>query len=517
MSGALVGTTTEIKGNAKVYEYVDMISGAKIYGNVYAKGQSTVGNYNAAVRLSSSWIGGSIFANPNVVLLDIWSGIDVVGNVTIKGQVTGLLNGTIYNARQNIGGVVSENQTNIPQLDFTIPRTVIPESIRDYILSQVDFKTKVDVRVYKNDANYIFTRNNGFDRVYLNHLKIKGTNTTYMYKNGKQISVDATGKEVSINNDGFAIADYRTGNNIFEYRTYTGAICLVAKNGRCESDIIGYLPRINVGKTLGIDNDFDYIETTKTWIVRTTSSSARLDNAVLAPGVMYFEGNLVLAGNVNWNADSMSNAYTNSFLAEGSIDAIAASPRIYSPYNVVRSEQASLICDRTLKTINNAVFDIKETNPKTLSNKYLVPTNLCKGDNEFSYTMNRNTQGEKLKVQIDGEPINKLDLGYVALMGNTVVRIGACAQIYGDVLSRGTIEGSAACGATSNKNQIVGSLSSQGNAPYINGINQSNTFGAGTKIVVPDPKYTNAKNNPGGSTVTVPSVNAVSLHWSKYK
>src|SRR5690606_40078579 len=123
--------------------------------------------------------------------------------------------------------------------------------------------------------------------------------------------------------------------------------------------------------------------------------------------------------------------------------------------------------------------------------------------NEFIYKMNRDEKGDKLKVTIDGSSVDKLDLGYVALMANQVVRIGACAQIYGDVYSRTTIETSAGCGITDNPNAIVGSLSSQGRPPYTNNIQQHNTFGHGSNIIVPSSEYTNSKNKYGQTTIQI--------------
>ena len=346
---------------------------------------------------------------------------------------------------------------------------------------------------------------NGFDRVYLNKLKNKKNNSTYLYENNMQYEVDSNGIKTIVSTDGFAIGDYTiNGSNKI------GAICKVAVSGVCTQEIIGFLPRISVGKTLGIDNDYDYLA--GTWYVRSTSAASSIDNATFAPGTLYFDNKLIIAGNANLGADSMSNVFTNSFLAEGSIDAIAFSPRIYSPYNVLRAGGVSIICDRILKTINNSPFtDVPPTTPVTLSNKYLMPTNLCKSPTEFAYNMNKDANDNKLNVSIDGQSVPKLDLGYVALMSNKTIRIGACAQIYGDVLARGHIEGSAGCGITKNTNAIVGSVSTQGENSV------ANTFGAGSKIVTPKSEYTNTKETPPVTgTGTGLTAESSKLQWSKY-
>ncbi|RKG52372.1 hypothetical protein D7V64_09895 [Acinetobacter cumulans] len=496
----LVSAST-VEGYARAYNYVELNAGAKVYGNVYAKGLSGGPTLapNSAVSLSASWIGGNVYTGKNLRLWDIINEVEIEKNVYM---ITG--KSVVGGGSKSIKGSLTYSNS-ISELSFTIPRVVDTAAIEDYINKQTDFKTKVDVRVYKNEANYIFMSVNGFDRVYLNKLKNKKNNSTYLYENNIQYEVDSNGIKTLVSNNGFAIGDYTiNGSNKI------GAICKVAVSGVCTQEIIGFLPRISVGKTLGIDNDYDYLA--GTWYVRSTSAASSIDNATFAPGTLYFDNKLIIAGNANLGADSMSNVFTNSFLAEGSIDAIAFSPRIYSPYNVLRAGGVSIICDRILKTINNSPFtDVPPTTPVTLSNKYLMPTNLCKSPTEFAYNMNTDANDNKLNVSIDGQSVPKLDLGYVALMSNKTIRIGACAQIYGDVLARGHIEGSAGCGITKNTNAIVGSVSTQGENSV------ANTFGAGSKIVTPKSEYTNTKETPPVTgTGTGLTAESSKLQWSKY-
>lgn len=42
------------------------------------------------------------------------------------------------------------------------------------------------------------------------------------------------------------------------------------------------------------------------------------------------------------------------------------------------------------------------------------------------------------------------------------IHVGACTQIYGDILARGNIIGSSGCGLTNNKNIIVGEIVNSG-------------------------------------------------------
>lgn len=496
---------SDIEQDVKVYETVEMLAGTKVKGSVYAKGMRTMTAglpiRQVAVTHSASTVSGNIYAKPAVYLYGL-------------GSIKNIYTPKLYDSIIVSKGEVNET-SQIPQLDFDIP-LINSELIRQEISAKMDFETKVDVTAYKNDANYIFTHNGGMSRVYLNHLYNAGTGKTYMYDKGKQYQVDQNGNKTLINDLGFYIGDYK-----YKGESWIGAICLSVSNGICNAtstDIVGFLPRLSVGKTLGITNDYDFTHTIprKTWILRTTSASSSLENAAFAPGIFYFEGDVALSGNANWNADSMSSAFTNTILAEGDIRAETVSPRIYSPYNLIREgeDKVALICDRTLKDINGTAINAATT-PATYSNKYLVPVNLCKNATQFKYDMNRAENGTKLKVNIDGKSVDKLDLGYVALMSNKNIAIGSCTQIYGDVYARSTIAGTASCGSTDNKNQIVGSMATQGEAPYLAGAKYMNTFTANSTITVPKAQFTNPSNNNG--SIGSNGVSQVKLQWSRYK
>ena len=493
-----------VENDVRVYESVELLAGAHVKGSIYAQGKRTLTTVSipvreAAVTHSTSRVDGTIYAKPLVYFYGAGRASNVV-SPKVRGA-------------QSVATNITETN-DITQVNFTIP-SVNRETIRQEIAAKMDFRTKVDVTVYKNDANYIFTHNGGMSRVFLNHLYNTATDKTYMYENGAQYEVDREGNKTLINETGFFIGDYQ-----YQGREWIGAICLSVESGKCNAqgtDIIGFLPRLTVGKTWGVTNDYDFTHTSprKTWILRTTSAVSTIDNPAFAPGILYFEGDVALMGHGNVNADSMTSAFTNTILAEGEIRAEAVSPRIYSPYNLIREgdDKVAIICDRTLKDIYGSPINAVTT-PATYSNKYLVPVNLCKNASEFQYNMNRAADGTKLKVEIDGVMVDKLDLGYVALMSNHKLSIGTCARIYGDIYTRSSVAGSGACGATSNPHQIVGSIASQGEAPYISGAPEYNTFTNST-LVVPDPKFTGAKNTE--ITVPSPGVTAVNLQWSKYR
>lgn len=494
-------SNSDVRGNARAYNYVNMEAGAKVHGSVYAQGKATVGIYNSAVRLTTSWIGGHVYANGNLHLLDGATGEDVKGNAYLTGNVK--------ISKIAIKGSVSENLSSVSETNFTVSPQVSGSMIQQHIDNQMDFGTRVDVTQYKHEANYIFLSTYGFNRVMLNKLKHPGTGDTYIYEDGIQKVIAAgstTGQKVG-DGKGFFIGDYELEGSSSWFPT-SGAICQTLNGRACQSDIVGYLPRINVKRYGVLAEDYDY--SAGIWYIRSTSEPSTLQNAAFAPGILYFDGPVEFNGNANLSASSATTTLTNTILAEGRINAIALAPRLYSPYNVLRGEQASVICDRVLKTTTDTAFT--STRPQTLINKYLIPTNLCKNENEFLYNMDRNlSTGEKLKVNIDGTNVDKLDLGYVALMSNKIIRVGSCAQIYGDVYARDTVQLSASACSGSNQ-AIVGHIATQG---YNEGI--GNELLEGSSYIIPKSEYTNVRG-PTTTTTTLPlKADSSSLKWAKYE
>ena len=537
-------SNSTVTGNIYAINYVELTVNSKVGGSVYAKQlvwdesirkykiSNGVGLYNAAVRVSASTITGNVYANGDLSLPDGLIGKDVLGNVYLTGYVR--------IGRTGIKGEIKENQRTIAEMaNFpVIPVFDFSQTAKDIndAFNAMKFETRIDVRVYKNDANYIFTRTNGIARVFLNHLRNENSQITYLYIDGKQYQKIGNQEPTLLNEQGFYLGKYtRNGNH------YVGAICQTIlqeqsltnssgiltghKSGYCTSNIIGYLPRVSVDfsglnggerNIFGWPDDYDFT-LPDVWYIRSTKEST-IDNASFAPGILYFEGKLIISGKENIEADSMSTTFTNTFLAEGSIDAIALSPRIYSPFNIKREGNESLICSRDLTSVNNNKFRDAPpaTTPITISNKFLTPINLCKDATNFYQNSNKELNGEIKKVTIDGKPTDRLDLGLVALMSNKIVRIGACARIYGDVLARGAVEGSAGCGLTKNENKIVGSISTQGIPPTDLGIQHHNTMGAGTNLVIPNKEYTNAKDTDKTVELDAINVESANLQWSKY-
>lgn len=482
--------TSKVGGDLKANGYIQLVT-ATIDGSAYSYGNSTVPLSSSVVQISvATNIKGSIYANGRVSILGDLIVSSSVRNVETTDTVTGTyINRTIKGSRK-------EKQT-FPVVSSTIKEQNFAK-LKEEIQNSMGRRAYVDVQVYRDEANYIFTENNGFNRVYLNKLLNPTTQKEYIYKDGFQY---IEGEDEPISEKGFSIGKYS-----FENKTYNGAICLQIQNGVCTDDIVGYLPRISVEQNLLGIEDYQHGRILKTWRLRSIFNKSNINNAVLAPGIMYFEGNLELAGEANWHADSSTNAFVNTLLAEGEIGFIAFSPRLYSPFAVLREgkDNAKLVCDRDLQQTNGNKADLVSSDNGTLSNKYLRPTNLCKSPRAFEQ-MSRDNKNRKIQVTIDGEKLDKLELGEVALMANGHVNLGACMQVYGDVLARKEIRYSAACGITNDKNILVGNVTSGGKSSLIT----LNSFMSGSNITIP------ALNKNEGEESNAGLNFSSSLEWAK--
>ncbi|MFV5466317.1 hypothetical protein [Acinetobacter towneri] len=516
------------KGNVKVGDYVQLLERATIHGSVYARGDRTLNagvwpwDYESSFTSSTGRVYGDIYTKKTAYF---W-GADT-------------LNGKVYYIDDKPRGAGSSGKeetkmNSIPALTFTVPSVSATPSITtrvtQHINGQLDFKTFINVIAYKNDANYIFTTNGQDKRVYLNHLKNKSNNLTYMYEevrsgsnitSRKQYALDEDKNRIEYGSDGFHLAEYKIGSNI-----YIGAICAEINTDRtCRSPIIGYLPRFSLEKTiLQSRRDYDYAGSdllgSHTWYLRALTQKSDIENAIIAPGILYFEGSLNITGH---DTNSLNNAYTNSLLAEGTINATAFRPTIYSPYNVLRSNTgASLICDRSVKTLSGVnVSTSTLNNTNTISNKYLMPINLCQDENNFSNNMHLDVNGNPIKVSIDDRMVDKIDLGFVALMANRDITLADCPTIYGDVYTRGYISYTSAdplyvgiC--NNNSGSIFGAVHSQGE---YNNMNALTTMTSGSKIIIPKPGFSGSGKSDGTSTTVETGLKTTSLEttWARYQ
>lgn len=523
MSDGDIKKVNNTQGNVQAAHYVQLLAGANIEGSVYVNGESTLSD-NVSFSSSTGKVRGDVYTRKTAYF---WGADTVGGKVYYVGEKPKGA-GTWFNAikEQSISSFLTPS---LPVAGVTsLPS--ITNQVNNHIDSKINFYNAVDVRVYKKDANYIFTPENKDRRVFLNHLKNRANGLTYMYRETRvgdnlireQYALDAKNNEIHINNTGFNLGAYKIGNN-----RYRGAICLEAEQTRlfeyydflCTTEIIGYLPRIELREKRALNealNDYDHASagSIHTWYLRSSLSKSKVDNAVLAPGVFYFEGHLYISGN---STDPEDNAFTNTFLAEKDITARDLRPNIYSPYNMIRYERGEqLICNRELKNLNNQIVTAG-TNPSTLSNRYLMPTNLCKEDNKFAYKLDYidyDRSKAKDTVTIDGKPKFKDDLGYIALMGNGDIYLAGCPNIYGDVHARGYISYTgAACG--SKPYGIHGAVNTQGK---YNAGNITSDFLAGTKIVIPAKGLSGSTTTePTGPSAEVPMLDKASLKWARYK
>lgn len=501
VSASVVGQGTQ---EVKTYGYVRLRDVSTINGKVYAKGNNEY--------LS------------NAIYNELWSKITGDVYVTKKSLTggSGDYNGTTI---PNTSTTINTNFTVTPS--FTSLSTFNATTFRSQITTDTTLTSRVSVTAYKNEANYIFTLNNQVTRVYLNKLKNKATGITYSYLNGLQSAVDANNAPVSLLSstisNGFALGKYTLNGNI-----YYGAVCeTVDTNNVCTSSIIGYLPRISIernsaillAETANSTEDYSYYYyndraaiNSQYWRIRSLAHQASLNNALLAPGIMYFEGGVELAG----GSLAPNSVVLNSILATGDITAIAFSPVVYSPYNAIRDGgTVELVCNRTLKNFNGTALNIRSTTPLTQSDKYLVPTNLCQSDTVFAKTMDKKSDGTPDTVVIDGVNVPKIDLGNVALMSDASIQLGSCANVFGDVLARGYVDISTtgSCKVTGDiydtrPNVVTGNITSQA---AISSGNNVNDITGGTRFIAPA-SNSNSNNNDNGPIV---SSSNIKLAWSK--
>ena len=491
----IVISSTNVRGDVKANAYISLDTNSKVSGSLYARGDYK-GPGSSVVSHSASTVEGSVYANGDLYL---WGLGSIRGNAYLTGKVGG------------ISGYVLKGKKNVSQ-GYPVVANIVEEFDKNEFITSVyeriSFVTRVDVRAYKDEANYIFTKSSKFDHVYLNKLINKASGDSYIYKDGAQYAVDTDGNEKFLSSNGFALGDYKINKKV-----YTGAVCLAVDDKNfCTDEIVGYLPRISVGRTLGVKDDYGYSSTLERWRVRSIKNSSEIESAVLAPGILYFEGTLEFAGSANVQADSHSNAFINTFLAEGEIWDIAFSPRIYSPFNVMRESEdyVSLVCDRQLRDISGHLVDAVNMIPGTVSNTYLMPSNLCESSTDFNRNMNKDSKGKVQQIIIDDTSVDKLELGYVALMANEDIHIGACGQVYGDVLSRKEINISKACGLTDNRNAVNGYLVTGGVGRTVR-----NDFMSGTNIVIPGDVILKDGDLPGHEQSGESSA-VVRLKWAKH-
>lgn len=560
--GGLGARTQDIRSNGQVdlwagakadsvytkrYVY---ISASEIYGEVVAKGESTTTQGATVYGLAWPTLYGNVYVQGSVrIIHTVWELCDrMKGNVYASSFIRegGLL------SNECGGRFKANNASNITAkinaLETMPTHPLDTDTMKQEIIDVIDertggIKSYVSVYPYKEEANYIFTKGYGTKRVFLNKLTNAANDEYYFYDvvDGKQY-VEKDGSQELLNGTGeaFYLGKYKLGG-----QTYIGAVCAEGdSDGFCTSNIIGYLPRIGLKENPSVDGglftgigvgiinlftgsknaDYEYLNGNR-YVVSSVSKRSNIDNAVLAPGIMYFDDDLVIRGRgVSASTGSDYSAFINTFLAEGDIDVALFSPNIYSPYNATRETTESAVCDRVLKNMDNMVQGIPATEPETESNKYLRATNLCKSGNKFSNSMNIDSATNTiLSINIDGKMVPKLDLGYVGLMSNKSIHLQFCSQIYGDVLAKGAIHSSTEliCGG-GQRQKVTGSMTSEtgntGLGGLLGALANTNKIMLGASYIVAKQEYSNFD---GGQEVPEPqdqlATESVTVKWARSK
>lgn len=497
----------------------------KVGGRVLITGAGARANNVETASAFEAWIAGRRADDVYADEIMLAAGVRI-GNAYSASKIVNEINTNAFvnNRATSVNRNSSEATSKIKALKEQLASIAAPfvntSSIETYIDEKNSFeKTRVDVKQYKSEANYIFTMANLQRseklltiRVFLNHLKNATSGEEYIYENNTQYRIKDGVKTQVSDGKGFYLGRYSiNGKN----EIYIDAICekveqrtlfnQVYKNV-CISEIVGYFPQVGVTNKITGDmwEPIGHDSVSNIWYIRAFFDNSDISNPMLTPGILYFEGSLAIHGKAGLT-NPKNNTFTNSFLAEGNINITTAAPTIYSPYNILREKpNAEIICNRK---INPSVTTV----PPTVSNTYLIPTNLCKSNTEFSYSMNNDENGNPLMVNIDGQDTTKLDLGYVALMTNKKVNfIGICPHIYGDIFSKYEFN-SSICG------KVEGNISTQMAQPsFLDPY--ANDFEVGLKVILPEDEFTNIKGSTNTTETTGLTMDkdTFALKWSRY-
>lgn len=532
------------------YAYIGGL-GSEVFGEIIARGDRTTTQSSTIYNILGGTVRGNLYARGDMRLTDYAAikGNGYASDYIRDGIGTDL---AFWYSRFHKNNSTQVNQAidrlnAMPAISATpVDAAALKQNIKDVVdAATAGIKSYVSVYPYKEEANYIFTKSYGTKRVYLNKLTHPAKGEYYFYDvvNNKQYVEKEDGSSELLNGTGeaFYLGKYTLGGN-----TFIGAVCAEGdSDGYCTSKIIGYLPRIGLKENPSVDGglftgigvgiinlftgsknaDYEYINNNK-YVVSSVSKRSNIDNAVLAPGIMYFDDDLVIRGRgISAASGSDYSAFINTFLAEGDIDVALFSPNIYSPYNATRETTESAVCDRVLKNMDNMVQGTPATVPETESNKYLRATNLCKAGNKFANNMNIDSATNTIvSVNIDGKTVPKLDLGYVGLMSNKSIHLQFCSQIYGDVLAKGAIHSSTEliCGG-GQRQKVTGSMTSEtgntGAGGLLGALANTNKIMLGASYIVAKQEYSNFD---GGQDPTAPpaetlGADEVIVKWFRLK
>lgn len=301
-----------INANGSVNAYVGQSSTISAIGDVTLSGSGT-----SNVRTK-----GSTLVNSGSL-----SQLSGQGNLTFNnwGSAQGVVGGTVTKAEQWNTNV---NVTRQPGLTVDIPplQIAIMPPLQPFSLT----RPTVDARTLENAANYVFKYVGGKEQITVKNVnglpdgnyrlgkiqKAYGNNWGYLCKD--------------TNAEGFCIPE-----------------CNPIAGGNCTGQGIGALQLFCHGQSLS-NKCLSYDQGTKTW-----AFNGSQNNQVIAPGIIWLEGNLTLANGL----------YRNTLLATGSINAASGSVTTHATNHAGYAQNCQNSLYGSLYPSNLCIGDQLQTNP----------------------------------------------------------------------------------------------------------------------------------------------------------
>lgn len=346
---------TQINANGNV------ITGSSNNGTVNARGDVTVNDWGSKTVRSQ----GSVTVNSGNL-----TSILAQGNLNFFGwgSATGTVGGSVIKSQP---GNSSVNVTSQPGLQVPIDPVVVQtmSPIRPFTLTRPVF----DARLLESSANYVFKARSGDPYITVRNINSVPDGEYYLGK----MRVDYNNQWgylcSALDNQGFCATE-----------------CSVVSNGSCAGPGAADVKFFCRGQSLN-NQCFTYHSNSRTWTFNSTSGS---DLQAMAPGILWFEGNL----------ETGNGTFRNTMIATENINNASGSVKIYAT--------------------NYAGYQYNCNNSQFPG---LYPTNLCQNGRLISY------------------PIGNVASMAGSYDGDTYVggelRVGSSTEIFGDVVAGNQIRG----------------------------------------------------------------------------
>ncbi len=385
-------------------------------GSIYINGGSSMGIFkslNDISILSNSLQGINSFTANGDISANQW--LTTYGHLASSGTVTCVSKDTVTRFKSlryaSSTTCPEPNGTNVFKISNTtlvqesdIPVTGSTKSV------PITEKTGIDAYNYKSQANYVFSQeNNGAI------IKVTLQNIENTALNGKTFYVGAYPKDKS---------DW-------------GYLCETIVNKVCQSKPVAKITQNSTGEG---DNSKQITYSNDKWNINVSFKNDKDQNIPsnpdLAPGIMFFEGDL----------DITRGHFINTFIATKNITFINAGESVVYAPNYVEKE---LICNRTFFPNENSTPNI-----------YIKPSNLCRA--------------------------TTLDIGDIALLAGSYLRT---INADGTLTKTSTYQGG---NITLSEAYIYGNIMA-GNRYYVN--NTGHVFGSITAENLLNPNDINDKSS----------------------